>query len=65
MADATANSCARALLTHHIAQIGVPSDITSDRGPQFTSALWTALSTLLGSQLHRTMAYHLQSRALP
>ena len=60
MADATAASCARVLLSHHIAQFGVPADITSDRGPQFTSNLWTALSTLLGAQLHRTTAYHLQ-----
>ena len=36
MADATATSCARALMSHHIAQFGVPTDITSDRGPQFT-----------------------------
>ena len=37
MADATAASCARALISHHIARFGVPADITSDRGPQFTS----------------------------
>jgi hypothetical protein len=64
MADATANSCARALLTHHIAQFGVPSDITSDWGAQFTSALCTALSTLLGAQLHWTTAYHPQSNGI-
>ena len=28
----------------------VPAEITSDRVPQFTSNLWTALSTLLGAQ---------------
>ena len=64
MADATAASCARALLSQHIAQFGVPTDITSDRGPQFTSNLWTALSTLLGAQLHRTTAYHPQANGI-
>ena len=64
MSDATADSCAHALLSHHIAQFGVPSDITSDRGPQFTSALWTSLSRLLGAQLHRTTAYHPQSNGI-
>ena len=61
MSDATAISCAQALLTHHIAQFRVPSDITSDRGAQFTSNLWSALSKLLGAQLHHTTAYHPQS----
>ena len=61
MADATAASCA---LSHHIAQFGVPADIISDRGPQFTSNLWTALSTLLGAQLHRTTAYHPQANGI-
>ena len=43
MSDATAASCARALMSHHIAQFGVPADITSDRGPQFTSNLLSAI----------------------
>ena len=64
MADATAASCARALISHHIARFGVPADITSDRGPQFTSNLWTALWTLLGAQLHRTTAYHPQANGV-
>lgn len=64
MADATAVSCARALLSQHIARFGVPTDITSDRGAQFTSSLWTALSQLLGAQLHRTTAYHPQANGI-
>ena len=58
MADATASSCAFALLSQHIARFGVPEDVISDRGPQFTSALWTSLNTLLGVQHHCTTAYH-------
>ena len=64
IADATATTCARALLFHHIAQFGVPADISSDRGPQFTSHLWTALNCLMGTQLHRTTAYHPQSNGI-
>ena len=64
MADATATSCARALMSHHIAQFGVPTDITSDRGPQFTSNLWTTLGKLLGAQLHHTTAYHPQANGI-
>ena len=58
MADAAATSCACALMSHHIAQFGVPTDITSDRGLQFTSNLWTTLGKLLGAQVHHTTAYH-------
>ena len=64
MADATASSCAFALLSQHIARFGVPEDVTSDRGPQFTSALWTALNTLLGVQHHCTTAYHPQANGI-
>ena len=42
----------------------MPTDITSDRGAQFTSNLWTALSQLLGAQLHRTTAYHPQANGI-
>ena len=64
MADATVASCALAFFSHHIAQYGVPSDVSSDRGPQFTSNLWSALSKLLGAQLHCTIAYHPQANGI-
>jgi IS30 family transposase len=62
--DSQAATCARALIGHWVARFGVPSHITSDRGPQFTSELWTAMSRLFGSQLHRTTAYHPQANGL-
>ena len=43
MADATATSCACVLMSHHIAQFGMPTDITSDRGrnlPQTCRQPW-------------------------
>ena len=37
---------------------GVPSTITTDRGQQFESALWTQLMHLLGIQRICTTSYH-------
>jgi len=55
MADATAESCASALLTGWISRFGVPTTITSDRGQQFESDLWHSLMNLLGAtRLHIT-----------
>ena len=51
-------NCAQALVSHWIARFGVPLDMSSDRGPQFTSQLWTAISRLLGTKPHHTTAYH-------
>ena len=64
MVDGTAVTCAQALLSPHITQFGVPTDISSYRGPKFTSNLWTALNNLLGTQLHRITAYHPQANGI-
>lgn len=64
LADTSTTTCARALVTHWISRFGMPLDITSDRGPQFTSNLWKSTATLLGIQLHRTTAYHPQANGL-
>ena len=40
------------------------TDISLDRGAQFTSQLWTVMIELLGAKLHRMMAYHLQANGL-
>ncbi|GFS05908.1 cation-transporting ATPase [Elysia marginata] len=62
--NTSASVCAKALIRHWIARLGVPLDMTSDRGSQFTSALWTEMANQLGIQLHRTSAYHPQSNGL-
>ena len=64
LSNTTAATCAQALVTHWIARFGVPLDISSDRGPQFTSQLWTSIAQLLGTKLHHTTAYHPQSNGL-
>jgi RNase H-like domain found in reverse transcriptase/Integrase zinc binding domain/Integrase core domain len=59
-----AEDCAAALVVGWIARFGVPAAITSDRGPQFTSAVWAAFTAKLGVQHHMTTAYHPQSNGL-
>jgi cleavage and polyadenylation specificity factor subunit 1 len=64
MSSTTAADCATALLQGWIQRFGVPDTITSDRGPQFTSALWAAVCSLLSIQHTQTTAYHPQSNGL-
>ncbi|KAL0192360.1 hypothetical protein M9458_010656 [Cirrhinus mrigala] len=40
---------------------GLPEDILSDRGPQFTSRLWTSFFSLLGVNVSLTSGYHPQA----
>lgn len=47
-----------------VARFGTPSDISSDRGAQFTSELWNTVAQRLGAKLHRTTAYHPQANGL-
>ena len=62
--DTSAAACARILLSQWISRFGLPADISSDRGSQFTSQLWTELARLLGTALHHTTAYHPQANGL-
>ena len=64
MPDATVKTCARAFLFNWVARFGVPVDISTDRGPQFTAHLWDTLVHLLGVCLHRTCAHHPQANGL-
>ena len=54
----------RAFIASWIARFGTPSDVTSDRGPQFTLELWSAVAEHLGVKLHRTTAYNPQANGL-
>ncbi len=57
----TADSCATALVDGWVARFGVPQQITSDRGAQFTSSVWSSLLTLLGIKSKLTTPYHPQA----
>ena len=54
----------RALLANWISRFGVPKEIISDRGAQFTSQLWTSVANALGVKHHTTTANHPQSNGL-
>ncbi len=59
-----AADCAQALLVGWMRCFGVPSTITSNRGPQFTSSLRAALCNLLSIKHSPTTAYHPQANGL-
>ena len=64
LASTNTKDVADAFLSGWITRHGLPSDVSSDRGPQFTSQLWQDFSDLLGTKLHQTTAYHPQANDL-
>uniref|UniRef100_A0A3P9IL48 Integrase catalytic domain-containing protein n=1 Tax=Oryzias latipes TaxID=8090 RepID=A0A3P9IL48_ORYLA len=53
----TAGILVQHIFRHH----GIPSDIVSDRGPQFISQVWKAFCSALGATVSLTSGYHPQS----
>ncbi len=50
------------LMLHHIFRLhGLPRDIVSDRGPQFTSCFWREFCRLLGASVSLSSGFHPQS----
>jgi transposase InsO family protein len=64
LAVTTAAVCADALFQNWVMRYGVPAAITSDRGPQFTSAVWTAVCQLLKIDHNTTTAFHPQANGM-
>ncbi|KAL0195094.1 hypothetical protein M9458_008666, partial [Cirrhinus mrigala] len=57
----TAMETAEALCNSVFRFYGLPEDIVSDRGPQFTSRLWSSFFHLLGVNVSLTSGYHPQA----
>ncbi|KAK3516699.1 hypothetical protein QTP70_022492, partial [Hemibagrus guttatus] len=57
----TAMQTADAMFQHVFRNFGLPEDIVSDRGPQFTSQVWGALCGCLGIGVSLSSGYHPQS----
>ena len=49
------------LVLHVVKQHGIPLDIVSDRGPQFTSRVWQAFCKGIGATVSLSSGYHPQS----
>ncbi|KAK3517594.1 hypothetical protein QTP70_012952 [Hemibagrus guttatus] len=52
---------AEAMFNHVFHNFGLPEDIVSDRGPQFTSRVWGSLCARLGIGVSLSSGYHPQS----
>ncbi|XP_046145517.1 uncharacterized protein LOC123988815 [Osmia bicornis bicornis] len=57
----TAEKVAKAFYESWITRFGVPYQVITDRGVQFTSELFRSLTTICGIKLQHTTAYHPQS----
>ena len=57
ISDITAHSVAEVFFTNWIPFFGVPEQIVSDRGAQFSGSIWENLCKLLGIQRVMTSAY--------
>lgn len=64
LSNTTSEAVAQKFLEAWISHYGVPSTITTDRGPQFQSALFRDLTQLLGAEHIKTTAYHPSSNGL-
>ena len=64
ISDTTTTAVARALLYNWVSRFGVPLEISSDRGSQFVSELWSAMASMLGTHVSRTTSYHPQANGL-
>jgi hypothetical protein len=59
-----ASTWADAFIANWVARFGMPTTVTTDRGAQLTSTLWTATCTSLGIKHILTTSYYPQSNGM-
>jgi len=64
LASMDTDAAVEALIGNWVARFGRPATITSDRGSQFTSAVWAATCEQMGVRHNTTTAYHPQSNGM-
>ncbi len=64
LVNTSSASCAAAFFNSWVSRFGVPAVLTSDRGVQFSSAVWGELCKTLGISHRLTTAYHPQANGL-
>ena len=64
MKDLSSISVVNAFLHGYVSHFGVPATVTTDRGAQFGSNLWTQLMQCIGAKRNRTTSYHPQCNGL-
>ena len=57
----SAKETARVMIYHVFKMHGLPVEVVSDRGPQFTSCFWKAFCKLLGASVRLSSGFHPQS----
>ena len=62
--DIPASSCCCAFTRNWLPRFGVPDEVVTDRGAQFTGSLWSELMSKLGVSSSTTTAYHPQANGL-
>jgi transposase InsO family protein len=64
LVNTSTTSCAAVFFNSWVSRSGVPAALTSDRGVQFSSAVWEELCSTLGISHRLTTAYHPQANGL-
>ncbi|KAL6468355.1 hypothetical protein MHYP_G00240320 [Metynnis hypsauchen] len=59
----SAKETAELLLQHVVRVHGMPSDLVSDRGPQFASRFWKAFCQLMGASVSLSSGFHPESNS--
>ena len=62
--DMTTETIMDAFAHNWVANFGVPGSVTTDRGTQFLSSLWTQLMQVWGIKTHTTTPYHPEANGL-